>query len=327
MLNPSSGTKPIILVTDVDWVGLEIEQRILHDSGYEIVLAPDSSEETLLGLAPKATIILVCFARLTSAVINSATRATAIFRYGVGIDNIDAEAATNLGIPIYNVPDYCVDEVADHAILMMLSIYRKLPEQLQTMASGGWAMPDSYPTRIRGLTLGLIGMGRIGQAVAWRAQAMGMKIIYTASSRAIPVGLDAQRVADLDDFLGQADCVSLHVPLNPNTAKLVDAKFLASMKPSSVLINVSRGGLVDTAALLAALDTDSLASAGLDGTDPEPLPADHPLRSNARCLVTPHFAYRSIEALTELRERISSGARAHAIGEDPTAFVSRANAG
>jgi D-3-phosphoglycerate dehydrogenase len=154
-----------------------------------------------------------------------------------------------------------------------------------------------------------------------------MKIIYTSSSRALPEGLDALRVADMDDFLGQADCVSLHVPLNPNTAKLVDAKFLASMKPSSVLINVSRGGLVDTAALLAALDTDSLASAGLDGTDPEPLPADHPLRSNSRCLVTPHFAYRSIEALTELRERIASGARAHAIGEDPTVFVSHANAG
>jgi D-3-phosphoglycerate dehydrogenase len=320
------GDRPIILVTDVDWVGLDIEQRLLKDSGYDILLAPDSSEETLLALAPQASIILVCFARLTSAVINSAKRTTAIFRYGVGIDNIDLVAATNRGIPVYNVPDYCVDEVADHAILMMLSIYRKLPEQLETMASGGWAMPDSYPRRIRGLTLGLIGMGRIGQAVAWRAQGMGMKIIYTSSSRNMPEGLEAIHVEDLDDFLGRADCVSLHVPLDPNTAKLVDARFLASMKPSSVLINVSRGGLVDTAALLAALDSESLASAGLDGTDPEPLPSDHPLRSNPRCLVTPHFAYRSIEALTELRERIASGARAHAIGEDPTAFVSLANA-
>jgi D-3-phosphoglycerate dehydrogenase len=321
------GDRPIILVTDVDWVGLDIEQRLLKDSGYDILLAPDSSEETLLALAPQASIILVCFARLTSAVINSAKRTTAIFRYGVGIDNIDLVAATNRGIPVYNVPDYCVDEVADHAILMMLSIYRKLPEQLETMASGGWAMPDSYPRRIRGLTLGLIGMGRIGQAVAWRAQAMGMKIIYTSSSRNMPEGLEAIHVEDLDDFLGRADCVSLHVPLDPNTAKLVDARFLASMKPSSVLINVSRGGLVDTAALLAGLDSESLASAGLDGTDPEPLPSDHPLRSNSRCLVTPHFAYRSLEALTELRERIASGARAHAMGEYPTAFVSLANAG
>jgi D-3-phosphoglycerate dehydrogenase len=320
-----AGARPVILVTDVDWAGLEIERGILEGSGYELILAPDSSEETLVALAPQVSIILVCFAKLTPAVIAHATQTTAIFRYGVGVDNIDVEGAAAAGIAVYNVPDYCIDEVADQALMMMLALYRLLPQQLEIMRTGGWSMPNSYPTRLRGLTLGLVGMGRIGQAFARRAMALGMTIVYTSSSRVLPADLSATHIEDLHTFLQASDCVSLHVPLTLETTNLVDATFLSHMTPSSLLLNVSRGGLVDSDALRDALLSGGIAGAGLDGTNPEPLPAEHPLRSLENCMITPHFAYRSSEALTELRQRISQGARAHARGEDPEDFVSRAN--
>lgn len=324
-MSGQSPPRPIVLVTDVDWEGLESETRHLGELGYDIVLAPDAREDTLAELAGRAKIILVCFATLTPAVISRATQTTAIFRYGAGVDNIAVESATQAGIPVFNVPDYCIDEVADHALLLMLSLYRQLPEQLETMRRGGWSMPQAYPTRLRGQTLGLLGMGRTGQAFARRALSLGMRVVYTSSERPLPPDLDAERRENLEELLAESDCVSLHVPLTPETYQSVDTQFFSLMKPSSLLLNVSRGGLVDTDALTDALRGGIIAGAGLDVTDPEPLPASHPLRSLRQCLITPHFAYRSHEALTELRERISQGAAAHLRGRDPEQFVSRAN--
>jgi D-3-phosphoglycerate dehydrogenase len=324
MSTAASGA-PIILVTDVDWDGLDIELEHLSDLGYEIVLAPDASEKTLVALAPRARVILVCFATLPESAVRAATNAEAIFRYGVGVDNIAVGVARELGIPVYNVPDYCIDEVADHALLMMVAMFRQLPAQLETMRTGGWSMPDHYPTRIKGLTLGLVGMGRTAQALARRAQALGMNIVYMQSQRALPSDIEATRIDDREEFLASSDVVSLHVPLTPETASLVDGTFLAGMKRSALLLNVSRGGLVDSDALASALAKGVIAGACLDVTNPEPLPAHHPLRSLPQCLITPHFAYRSREALTELRTRISQGASAHLRGGDPEVFGSRAN--
>jgi D-3-phosphoglycerate dehydrogenase / 2-oxoglutarate reductase len=324
MSTAASGA-PIILVTDVDWDGLDIEIEHLSDVGYEIVLAPDASEKTLVALAPRARVILVCFATLPESAVRAATNAEAIFRYGVGVDNIAVGVARELGIPVYNVPDYCIDEVADHALLMMVAMFRQLPAQLETMRTGGWSMPDHYPTRIKGLTLGLVGMGRTAQALARRAQALGMNIVYMQSQRALPSDIEATRIDDREEFLASSDVVSLHVPLTPETVSLVDGTFLAGMKRSALLLNVSRGGLVDSDALASALAKGVIAGASLDVTTPEPLPANHPLRSLPQCLITPHFAYRSREALTELRTRISQGASAHLRGGDPEVFVSRAN--
>jgi D-3-phosphoglycerate dehydrogenase len=324
-MSSSASGAPIVLVTDVDWDGVDIELEHLSDLGYEIVLAPDGREETLVALAPSATVILVCFATLTEAALRAATNTRAVFRYGVGVDNIAVGVATELGIPVYNVPDYCIDEVADHALVMMVAMFRQLPAQLQTIRAGGWSMPDHYPTRIKGLTLGLVGMGRIGQALARRASSLGMTIVYTQSQRALPSDITATRIDDQEQFLARSDVVSLHVPLTPETASMVDGDFLSGMKRSALLLNVSRGGLVDSDALASALRDGVIAGAGLDVTQPEPLPQGHPLRSLPQCLITPHFAYRSREALTELRTRISQGARAHLRGEDPEHFVSRAN--
>lgn len=297
--------RDIILITDIDWDGLWIEKRWLEDAGYDIVLAADASEETLIKLAPRAALIIVCFAKLTQPVIQAATRARAILRWGVGIDSIDVAQATAQGIPVYNVPDYCIDEVADHALLLMLALFRQLPAQQVTVCAGGWSMPAALPRRLRGLTLGLVGMGRSAQALARRVQPLGMSIIYTASTREAPEDIIATCVADRTTFFTQADCVSLHVPLGPKTQALVNRATLSSMKPSAYLINVARGGLVDTDDLLIALRSGVIAGAGLDVTDPEPLPSDHPLRRMVNCIVTPHAAYRSEEGITELRHRIA----------------------
>ena len=315
-----SDSSEIILITDIDWPHLDIELAHLENLGYPVVLADSSDEETLRALAPRAVIIMVCFAQVSAEVIARASKLRAILRWGVGIDNIDVEAASHRDIPVYNVPDYCVGEVADHALMLMLALYRQLPQQERVVASGGWAMPHSMPTRLEGQTLGLIGMGRTGQALARRAHALGMTVVYTSSKRDLPDDIQAAYRPDLAQVLAEADCVSLHVPLTDTTRSLINATTLALMKPSAFLINIARGGLVDTEALTTALSTNVIAGAGIDVTEPEPLPADHPLRFVDSCILTPHFAYRSSEAIIELRERLAEAAahvlKGHALPEN-----------
>ncbi|MGA1688676.1 MAG: NAD(P)-dependent oxidoreductase, partial [Pontimonas sp.] len=176
----------VALVTDVDWEGLDIEEDALDSLGCDLVVAPDTSEATLARLAAEADIILVCFAALPTSVIEKATSARAIIRWGGGTNNIDLIAAKSRGIPVFNVPDFCVDEVADHALMLILALSRGLERQLSTTRSGGWSLPGDLPPRLINQTLGLVGMGRTGQALARRAQALGMAVKYTMSSRDLP---------------------------------------------------------------------------------------------------------------------------------------------
>ena len=308
---------PIALVTDIDWDGLEIETGILEAAGYEVVLAPDPSPATMARLAPSADVILVCFATLPSAVIEVAQKARAILRYGGGIDNIDHARAALQNIPVYNVPDFCIEEVADHALMLILAITRGLEDQLRTTRSGGWAMPGVLPPRLSTKTLGLVGMGRTGQALARRAEALGMRVLYTMSSRPLPSDIRATQVADLATLAKEADVLSVHVPMTAETAGLINRDVLAMMKPDAIVINVARGGLVVTDDLVSALHDRVIAGAGIDVTDPEPLPEDHPLRTLPQCLVTPHFAYRSSAAITEVRERVARAARDILSGRTP----------
>lgn len=302
--------RPLVaLITDVDWDGLSIEEKALVPVGCEILLAPNSSEEKLRELAPQADVIMVCFASLPASVIAEASMARAILRWGGGTNNIDLEAARAHGIPVYNVPDFCVEEVADHALLMILALSRGLERQIATTRSGGWSLPGELPRRLSTQTLGLVGMGRTGQALARRAQALGMSVRYTMSERDLPTDIRATRVADLATLASEVDILSLHLPLTEDTSQIVDASILRGMRPHATLINVARGGLVHTGDLLEALESGTISSAGLDVTDPEPLPPDHPLRFLPHCLVTPHFAYRSREAITEVRERVAHAAR------------------
>lgn len=311
------GSSPIALITDVDWEGSSLEREIIEARGFQVVVAPDSSEKTLSSLAADAAVILVCFASLTAAAIEAASHAHGILRYGGGTNNIDLDAAARMNIPVFNVPDFCVEEVADHALMLMLALNRSLEKQVAVVRSGGWAMPAELPPRISTQTLGLVGMGRTGQAFARRAAPLGMEVLYTMSSRELPQDIVATRVDNILELASLVDVLSIHLPLTPSTADIIDSAVLRAMKPSAMLLNVARGGLVNTDDLVLALRTEEIAHAGLDVTNPEPLPADHPLRSLPQCIVTPHFAYRSQEAIDEVRRRVSNAALALLEGGSP----------
>ncbi|NLP85155.1 C-terminal binding protein [Microbacterium sp. CFH 90308] len=311
-----------IVITDIAWPSPAIETGLAHAARHEILLA--ESDEHLLALAPQADAILTCFRRVPGEVLDAAERCLTVARYGVGVDNIDVARATDLGILVSNVPEFCTEEVADHTLALTLATLRNLVPAVDATRGGGW-MPQtqSPPRRLRGLVFGVIGFGATGRAVAERAAAFGFEVVV--SSRALAaepaaVPPTVARVLDRDDLLRVADVVSLHVPLNAQTRHLIGAGQLAQMKDGALLINVGRGGLVDTEALRPELESGRLRVA-LDVTDPEPLPADHWLRSSPAAIVTPHVAFASDGSLVELATKATSNALAVLAGRRPSSIV------
>ncbi|WP_313816006.1 C-terminal binding protein [Citricoccus sp.] len=297
--------RPRILVTDHPGADLEVERRVLAEAGADIVVAQSGGEEHLAELARDVDAIVTCFAQVTETVLRSATRCLTVARTGVGVDNIDVRTATELGMVVSNVPVYCTDEVADHALALMLALNRQLVPLSRSAAGGGWDRQAApLPARLRGKVLGLVGMGEIGRALVPRARALGLEVMALRRHREVPAGV--RTVDTLEALLAQSDIVSLHLPQTEQTLGLLGARELALMKPTAVLVNTARGGLVDTEALLAALERGALAGAGLDVTDPEPLPADHRLRSLDQVILTPHAAFASEGSLTELSQKAAT---------------------
>ncbi|QNG38769.1 C-terminal binding protein [Geodermatophilaceae bacterium NBWT11] len=311
-----------VLVTEVAWPTTDAERAVLAAAGADLVLAPSDDPAELVRLAADADAILTCFATVSAQVLDAAPRCRTVARYGVGVDNIDVAHATALGMVVSNVPVYCVDEVADSALLGILALARRLLPLTRDVAAGRWGsdVPGSG-TRLRGKVLGLVGLGTIGSALAERARVLGLDVIaYDLSGRPAP----GVRVVDtLDALLAEADAVSLHVPLTAGTHHLIGPAQLAAMKPTSWLVNTARGGLVDTEALLAALDAGEIAGAALDVTDPEPLPADHPLRTRDDVVLTPHTAFSSDGSLVELATRAATNVVDVLQGRVPATVVNR----
>lgn len=291
-----------VLVTDYAWPDLTVEQGILAKCGAEIVAAPDGSEKVLVDLARDADAIMTCWADVTTAVIRAAPRLRVVARLGIGLDNIAVAAATQRGIPVTNVPDYCVEEVADHALALLLSCARKVAFYHLQTKHGRYDLQAGAPMRrLRGQALGLVGLGRIGRAVVPKARGLGLQVLaHTRSGDAHGSGVE---MVPLEQLLARSDFVSLHVPLTPETGHLIDAAALAAMKPTAYLINTSRGGVVDHDALWEAIQQESIAGAALDVFDPEPPNLQHPLFRDERVVLTPHAAFVSEESLAELRTR------------------------
>ena len=311
-----------IVITDIVWPRPAIESELAHANGHEILLA--ESDEHLLTLAPQADAILTCFRRVPAEVLDAADRCLTVARYGVGVDNIDVAHATELGILVSNVPEFCTEEVADHTLALTLATLRNLLPATDATRAGGWTPEAAYPSRrLRGLVFGIVGFGATGRAVAERAAAFGFEV--AVSSRALAADPSAvpssvARVIDRDELLRLADVVSLHVPLNAETRHLVGSRELGMMKDGALLINVGRGGLVDTEALRPELERGRLRVA-LDVTDPEPLPADHWLRSSPAAIITPHVAFASDGSLIELATKATSNALAVLAGRRPPSIV------
>jgi D-3-phosphoglycerate dehydrogenase len=306
-----------VLVTDHVFGGLGIEHDKLDPLDVELVLAPAADEETLVGLAAGVDGILVCFAQLTAPVIEAAAGSCKIIsRYGIGIDNIDIAKATDLGIQVTNVPDYCLDEVADHTLALLLASGRGVVRGAAGVAEGDWEIPHGAVHRIRGRRLALLGVGRIGRRVVQRALPLGLDVIgHDPFLRDEVPGM--KLAGSLEEAVAEADYISLHAPLTEETHHLVDAALIGAMNRSPHLINTSRGPLVDADAVLAALESGELSGVALDVTEEEPLPEGHPLRTHPAAVITPHMAFYSVEAEAELQSRAADEVVAALNGEMP----------
>ena len=320
-----------VLITDVPWDDLAVERGVLDAANAELIRADDNEEATLRRLIPDVDALLCDWATIGDAVLTAggANRGglKLVARLGTGVDNIDLAAARRLGIPVSRVPDYCVGELADHTLALLLAIRRNVVASVQAVRGGEWD-PDraSNLRRLGGNVLGLVGFGRTAAAVRTRALGFGLTVL--GQNRGDDDRGTGCEMVPLDDLLGRSDVLSLHVPLTAETRRLVDADFLARMKSGAVLLNVARGGLIDADAVLASLKSGRLAAVGLDVFAPEPPGAGladwHPLVRHPRALVTPHTGFVSRESLTELRTRAARQVVDALAGREPEHLVNRA---
>ena len=291
-----------ILITDYAWSSIEPERQVLAEVGAELIAAETGDEPELQTLVPTMDGILTCWNPVRESVITAAKKCQVIARYGIGIDNIDVEAATEQGIVVTNVPAYCMDEVSDHAMGLLLACARKIPRFDRAVKNGVWDQnigPEMH--RIRGKTLGIVGFGRIGQTIIPKAKAFGFTI-NVCSPRTDPKRIQqqgAQKVT-FQELLTTSDFITIHAPLTQETEHMFsDAEFRA-MKPTAFLINTARGGIVDTTALTTALRNGDIAGAGLDVLETEPPEPDTELLTFDNVVVTPHAAFVSEDAILEL---------------------------
>ena len=307
-----------VLVTDQVFGGVSIERGLLEPLGVELVEAPATDEATLVRLAVGVSGMLVCYAKITDAILEAAApTCRVVARYGIGHDNVPLETATRLGIVVTNVPDYCLDEVADHTIALLLAVARGIAFMDRGVREGQWKVPNSGIHRLQGRRLALLGVGRIGRRVAGRAQAFGLDVVaYDPFVKEWDVA-GVSRAASLEEAVAEADFISVHAPLTPENHHLIGTATIAAMKRAPVIINTARGGLVDLAAATSALDDGRLGGVAFDVTEPEPLPGDHPLRSHPRALVTPHASFYSAEAQDELQLRAAEEVARGLRGEPP----------
>ena len=295
-----------VLITDHTWPDVGLERAILEQASLQVTDAPRSDEATLSALAGDCDAIMTCFAQVTPAVIASAPDLKVIARYGVGVDNIAVDAATARGIPVTYVPDYCVAEVAEHALGLLMALARGVVRYDRSVKQRAWDLGVAAPLRrVEGRTLGLIGCGRIGRRLADKALGLGMRVlVYDANPAAVEAAVAAGLTgAALHEVVAKADFLSLHLPLTAATRGFIGESILRQMKPTACLINTARGALVDTDALARALRERWIAGAALDVLPQEPPPADNPLLDLDNIVLTPHVAFYSEESLEALGQR------------------------
>lgn len=293
------------VITDYSFPNLDIEEAILGPSGAEFVSGQCKTTETLVPLVRDADAVITQFAPINRDVIAAMDKARVIVRYGIGVDNVDLEAARAKGIPVCNVPDYCIDEVADQTLAFILACTRQVVLNSNRVRSGTWglATPLDQMLALKQLTVGVVGFGRIGREVVARLVAFKCKVLVhdpvVAAGEIAKAGAVA---ADLSTLLTTSDVVTLHCPSIVQTRGMINRDSLQSMKRGVILVNVARGDLVDSAALTEALQTRQVAMAALDVFAPEPIPADHPILKLDNVIVASHIASTSVPAVRKLRE-------------------------
>jgi D-3-phosphoglycerate dehydrogenase / 2-oxoglutarate reductase len=296
--------KYFVAVADSVFPNLDPARDVLSAIGADIQLAAEPTPDAIMKLAKDADGVLVTYAKITADMIRQMTKCRIISRFGIGVDNVDIPVATEKGIVVTKVPDYCIDEVSDHAMALLLSAVRKIPMGTEQVHAGTWKMPNFVPIhRLRGSVLGLAGFGRIPQLVAPKAQAFGMKVIafdpYLPKEVFTKAGVEQ---VDFPTLLKRSDYISVHSPLTPETKGLFNADAFKQMKKGAYIVNTARGPVIDEQALAAAIDSGHIAGAGLDVMTTEP-PVNSPLIGKKNVIITPHTSFYSDESLVELQTK------------------------
>jgi D-3-phosphoglycerate dehydrogenase len=309
-----------VLVTDHSFADLSLEEAILSPLGCSLDPRQCRTPDQLLPAAREADFVLTQFAPVNRQVIAGMNRAKLIVRYGVGVDNVDLEAARERGIAVCNVPDYCVDEVADQTLAFILAATRQVVPNCLGLRGGRWGLAVTVPEMktLREMTVGVIGLGRIGREVVRRLVPFRCRILVfdPVVPPAEILALGAQPAPSVGQLLPECDLVTIHCPSTPRTRRMIGRPELGSMRRGAILVNVSRGDIVDTEALVEALEGGRLGAAALDVCDPEPIPPDHPLLKMSKVTLAPHIASVSTAAQRKLREGAANAIARAVRGEE-----------
>jgi D-3-phosphoglycerate dehydrogenase len=308
----------LVAVSDSVFPNLEPARQVLASIGAELRMADEPTPAAIVRASALADALLVTYAKITADMIQQLPRCRIISRFGIGVDNVDLTAATSAGIVVTKVPDYCIDEVSDHTLALLLALVRKIPSSSARTHAGTWEMKAVVPIhRLRGSVLGLVGFGRIPQLVAPKAQSFGMKVVshdpFVAPDVFTRAGVEG---VDFAELLRVSDYVSVHTPLLAETRGLFNKETFARMKPGSYLVNTARGPIIDEAALAEALDAGRLAGAALDVMTQEPPPSS-PLFGRDNVIITPHTSFYSEESLVELQVKAAQEVVAVLSGNPP----------
>ncbi len=319
---PPAGT---VVVTDCDHGTMAPEAGVLDGAGLPWRLEQCRTAADVVEHAADASVLINQYAPITAEVLDALPDLRLVVRYGVGVDNVDVAAASERGVWVANVPDYGTTEVADHAVALALTLLRGIPALSASVRGGEWEYRVARPLRrLSTLRFGVVGCGAIGTVAGERAAAFGMDVVGVDPDEGRPTPDGAIRAVTFDELVTTSDVISLHLGLSPATAHLVDDALLRRVKPGVVLVNTARGGLVDNAALLAALDEGRVGAAGLDVLEAEPPDeAGRRLAAHDRVVVTPHAAWYSEESFVSLKTEVAREAVRVLAGESPRSPVNR----
>lgn len=299
--------RPRVVVTDATFEDVAPEAAAAEAAGADFARCSARTPEAVVEAVAGAAVAVVQFAPFTAAAAAAMAKGGAVIRYGVGYNNLDLEAIRSLGLRAAYVPDYCTEEVADHTAAMALTLLRRITAFDASLRRGEWAVQKVAAPMppLSASVVGFLGFGRIARAVAARLHAFGMTVIAHDPFHTPSAGDPPAEMVDMAALFSRADCLSLHAPSTPETVGIVNARTLATMKPTAMIVNTARGDLIDEAALAEALVAERLAGAALDVFAEEPLPADSPLRQAPNLLLSPHAAWYSDVAVQRLQELVA----------------------
>ena len=295
-----------VAITDYSFPDLSVEESILQPSGHAIAAWKEKKAAAELpALVADADAVITQFASVNAGVIASMQKARVIVRYGIGVDNVDLAAARAKGIPVCNVPDYCIDEVADHTLAFILATTRQVVSNSNTLKGGKWGLATSLDQMkaLRDLAVGVVGFGRIGREVVSRLRPFRCRIlVFDPVAKSADIVAAGGTPVTMRELLSLSDVITLHCPSTPETRGMLNSESLAKTRPGVSIINLARGDLIDPNALTAALQSGHVAAAALDVFNPEPIPADHPILKLNNVILASHIASTSVPAVRKLRE-------------------------